>query len=258
MRRLVIFLVAAGLWAQGPKRYECRHTAGTIRIDGRLDESDWKRAAWSDDFVDIEGAAKPMPRFRTRMKMLWSDSNLYIGAELQEPDVWGTLTQHDAVIFRDNDFEVFLNPAGDGLNYFELEINALNTTWDLFLPKPYRLGGKADNSWEIPGMRTAVRVDGTLNNPRRKDRRWQVEIALPWAAFRERSGRDRPRDGEEWRINFSRVEWRTEVVDGKYRKLPGREDNWVWSPQGVINMHVPEHWGFVRFISGTADPSSPR
>jgi len=37
-------------------------------------------------------------------------------------------------------------------------------------------------------------------------------------------------------------------VDGRYRKLPGlKEDNWVWSPQHVINMHVPEQWGLVRF-----------
>jgi hypothetical protein len=44
------------------------------------------------------------------------------------------------------------------------------------------------------------------------------------------------------------VEWRTEVAGGKYRKLPGREDNWVWSPQGEINMHIPDRWGYVRFL----------
>jgi hypothetical protein len=240
-------LVCGCLSGQAPKRYECLRAEGKIHVDGRLEEDAWKRASWSDDFVDIEGSAKPLPRFRTHMKMLWDDANLYIGAEFEEPDVWATLTAHDAVIFHDNDFEVFLNPTGDTLNYFELEINALNTTWDLFLPKPYRMGGKADNSWEIPGMQTAVHVEGTLNDPRRKDRRWWVEMALPWTAFRERSGRERPRADEEWRINFSRVEWRTEVVEGKYKKLPGREDNWVWSPQGVINMHVPEKWGYVRF-----------
>ena len=49
-------------------------------------------------------------------------------------------------------------------------------------------------------------------------------------------------------MNFSRVEWRTEVVDRKYRKLPGKEDNWVWSPQGVVDMHRPETWGYVKFV----------
>ena len=84
---------------------------------------------------------------------------------MEEPHVWATLTEHDSVIFRDNDFEVFLNPTGDGMQYFEFEINALNTGWDLYLPKPYMKQGKADNSWEIPGLKTAVTVQGTLNNP---------------------------------------------------------------------------------------------
>jgi hypothetical protein len=239
-------VVAAGAEST-PKHYDCRRAARPLTIDGRMDEPEWQRAPWSDDFTDIEGASKPAPRFRTRMKMLWDDQYLYVAAELEEPDVWATLIEHDAVIFHDNDFEVFLNPSGGGKNYFEFEINALNTSWDLFLAKPYRQGGKADNGWEIPGLRTAVHVEGTLNDPKDWDRGWSVEMAFPWKAFEERSGYARPRMGQEWRINFSRVEWRTETVDGKYRKLPGKEDNWVWSPQGVVNMHVPEQWGFVRF-----------
>jgi len=234
-----------------PRHYACARAraASKIRIDGKLDDAAWKRAPWTDWFVDIRGAGWPKPRFRTRAKMLWDDDYLYVGAQLEEPDVWGTLTQHDSVIFRDNDFEVFLNPTGDTLNYFEFEINALNTGWDLFLPKPYKKGGKADNSWEIPGLLTAVLIDGTLNHPGDRDRGSSVEMAFPWSAFRERSGMGRPEPGAEWRINFSRVEWQVRVAGGKYEKLPGlREDNWVWSPQGLVDMHVPEHWGFVKFV----------
>ena len=62
---------------------------------------------------------------------------------MEEPHVWGTLTKHDSVIFHDNDFEVFIDPNGDTLEYYEFEINALNTGWDLFLDKPYRQGGRA-------------------------------------------------------------------------------------------------------------------
>src|SRR5262249_20224794 len=109
----VALLLAMPALSQTPKHYDCLHTRGAIRVDVRLNESDWNRAPWSDDFVDIEGSIRPAPRFRTRMKVLWDDQNLYIGAWLEEPDVWATLTQHDSVIFRDNDFEVFLNPSGD-------------------------------------------------------------------------------------------------------------------------------------------------
>ena len=224
-----------------PAHYTCRRAASPIRIDGRLDDAAWTKAQWTAAFVDIEGAKRPKPRFRTRAKMLWDDDYLYIAAELEEPDVRATLTEHDSVIFHDNDFEVFLNPSGDGRNYFEFEINALNTGWDLFLAKPYREGGKADNSWEIPGLRTAVAIDGTLNQPGDRDRGWTVEMAFPWTAFASRAPVTRPRSGDTWRVNFSRVEWRH--VAGE------KEDNWVWSPQGLVNMHVPDRWAYVRFTA---------
>jgi hypothetical protein len=242
MRRtgLLLLLTCLAHGRQYPARYTCRRATSAIRIDGRLDDPAWTKAAWTPAFVDIEGVARPKPRFRTRAKLLWDDEYLYVAAELEEPDVRATLTEHDSVIFHDNDFEVFLNPTGDGRNYFEFEINALNTGWDLFLNKPYREGGKADNSWEIPGLRTAVAIDGTLNRSDDRDRGWTVEMAFPWTAFASRAKVSRPRPGETWRVNFSRVEW---------RQVPGsKEDNWVWSPQGLINMHVPDRWGYVRFV----------
>src|SRR5579883_1389575 len=138
IRCLVLLVLVGSAYAQAPLRYTCLRAASPIRIDGRLDDAAWRAAPWTTVFVDIEGAAKARPRFQTRAKMLWDDEFLYVAAELEEPDVWATLTEHDSVIFHDNDFEVFLNPSGDGLNYFEFEINALNTGWDLFLAKPYR------------------------------------------------------------------------------------------------------------------------
>lgn len=249
MYRLILVLFATA-FSQTPNHYTCHRATTPIRVDGILDDAAWRNADWTGDFVDIQGAGHTTPRYRTRAKMLWDDRYLYIAAELEEPHVWATLTEHDSVIFHDNDFEVFLDPSGDGRNYFEFEMNALNTGWDLFLDKPYREGGHADNSWAIPGLRTAVHVDGTLNDPRDRDRGWSLEIAFPWTAFASRAPVQRPAAGDRWRINFSRVEWLTDIRDGKYRKVPGKpEDNWVWSPQGLIDMHVPEHWGYVHFAA---------
>jgi hypothetical protein len=249
-----------------PKGYVCHRAHAPLAIDGALDDEAWKDAPWTDDFVDIEGDVRPKPRFRTRAKMLWDDRYFYVAAELEEPHVWGTLTQHDSVIFHNNDFEVFIDPDGDNHEYYEFEINALNTGWDLFLKKPYRDGGPAENSWEIPGLRTAVRVHGTLNDPTDTDRSWTVELAFPWAALAGFAHRPAPpRDGDQWRVNFSRVEWRHTVAGRSYQKVPGRrEDNWVWSPQGAVDMHRPERWGYVQFTTGRPgaahfrrDPSGP-
>ncbi|MFM8583219.1 MAG: sugar-binding protein, partial [Planctomycetaceae bacterium] len=237
-----------------PKGYVCFRAGGALTIDGKLDEPAWQQAAWTGDFVDIEGPAKPAPRFRTRARMLWDNEYFYIAAELEEPHAWGTLTEHDAVIFHDNDFEVFVDPDGDCHRYGEFEINALNTGWDLLLPKPYKDGGQADNGWEIPGLKTAIGIEGTLNDPTDTDRRWVVELAFPWKVLGallpgvEPGQGAPPAEGAQWRVNFSRVEWQHELVGGKYSKVPKQpEDNWVWSPQHTINMHRPETWGVVQF-----------
>ena len=87
-----------------PKGYLCRHCDTPLLIDGKLYEAAWASVPWTDAFEDIQGEAKPKPRFQTRAKLLWDDEYLYIAAELEEPHVWATLTNHDAVIFQDPDF----------------------------------------------------------------------------------------------------------------------------------------------------------
>ena len=235
-----------------PRQYLCHFTSEPITIDGEPKEPAWESADWTADFVDIQGDKRPRPRFRTRAKMLWDDRFFYIYAELEEPHVWGTITKKNEVIFQDNDFEVFISPTGENLNYHEFEMNALNTIWELTLKKPYRNGGPLVNPDNIEGLRTAVHVRGTLNDPSDTDQGWSVEIAFPWKGLKRFAGSlpSPPNEGDIWRVGFSRVEWLVDIIDGKYRKIPPQmrpEDNWIWSPQGVINMHCPERWGEVQF-----------
>lgn len=238
-----------------PENYVCYKSSEKPIIDGELDESCWRNAEWTNDFVDIEGNVKPKPCFSTRVKMLWDEAYLYFGAELEEPHIWSKLKQRDTVIFYDNDFELFIDPNSDSHEYYEFEINALGTVWDLFLTKPYRDGGKAINNWDINGLKTGIGINGTLNNPTDIDTSWTVEVAIPWAVLKECAYKDSPpEEGDQWRVNFSRVQWITEVVNGTYKKKTDRstgkhlpEHNWVWSPQGVIAMHQPETWGIVQF-----------
>lgn len=310
----LVFLLAASFAAaepldplqgwQPPRGYVCYKVDGNaIQIDGKLDEPAWQSAPWTDDFLDIEGDAKPKPRFRTRAKMLWTDEYFLVAVEMEEPHASATLTRRDSVIFHDNDFEIFIDPDGDSHGYGEFEVNALNTGWDLRLPMPYKDGGQADDGWDIEGIKTAVHIDGTINDPRDVDRGWSVEMALPWralATLADRSlpirparrqgsilegyepeipapktrrkppadanaGRCPPQDNDQWRVNFSRVQWLYEIEGDKYVKTPNRrEDNWVWSPQGVIDMHRPETWGYVQFSTAAPgkatfqpDPAGP-
>ena len=259
MRKLKLFCFLAacfiGVEAPAQLHYVCYYTAEKPVIDGSGQDPVWQKAPWTENFTDIEGDLRPRPTYKTRTKMLWDKENLYIYAELEEPDLWGTLRQHDTVIYDDNDFEVFINPSNDTHNYFELEINALGTEMDLFLPKPYRNGGNALLSWDAQGLISAVQTKGTMNRPGDTDTGWSVEMAIPLTSLGFWSDK-LPVDGSKWRINFSRVEWDRDVVNGQYvprlrpgskRRLP--EHNWVWSPQGIIDMHAPEKWGYLQFSS---------
>ncbi len=282
--------------APPPKEYRAPFAATSPALDGRLDDAAWQQAPWSDDFVDIEGTLKPAPAYRTRVKIIWDAKYLYIGAEMADPDVWASLQKHDEIVFHDNDFEAFIDPNGDGREYYELEANALGTIFDLFLQRKYRDGGPAVHEWNAEGLVTKITVQGSLNDPRTLDAGWTLEWAVPWSALRPprsplidalpaeqrdfgeaRRAAAAPKPDETWRINFSRVQWRHnyELLDGTgrrmgplpqakrplekgpdgtergapYAKRAGLpEDNWVWSPQWVVDMHLPEFWGKVRFV----------
>jgi hypothetical protein len=267
-----------------PLAYRAPYAKEPPAIGGSLEQGAWAGAPWTDDFVDIEGDRRPRPAYRTRAKMLWDERFLYVGAQIEEPHVWSSLREHDQIVFQDNDFEAFIDPDGDGREYYEIEINARGTVFDLFLHRSYRDGAPAIHEWDVGGaFARSIAFDGTPDDSRDVDRGWTVMLAIPWDAFvpprdpridalpagqrdfgdRARGGAA-PRAGDTWRINFSRVQWRhnherldaagarilpAAAGDGTpYAKRAGLpEDNWVWTPQWAVDMHLPQHWGRVTF-----------
>ena len=237
-----------------PRNYICYRTKDSICVDGNIEEKEWSHAPWSELFTDIEGDLKPMPLYDTRIKLLWDEQYLYIAAEIDEPNIWATLRQRDTVVYYDNDFEVFIDPDGDTHGYYEFEMNAFNTVWDLLLTSPYRDFGHVIDAWDIDGLLSAVKIYGTINDPSDTDEKWTIELAFPFKVLSEWG--NMPVNGTQWRVNFSRVNWKTKVINGRYVKMTdpasGKalpEYNWLWTPQGVINVHYPEMWGFLQFSS---------
>ena len=236
-----------------PKTYIATKAKHTITIDGLANEIDWQNAKPTASFIDIEGVK--IPKYDTKLKMLWDKTHLYFLAEMEDPHVWATLKERDTIIYYNNDFEIFIDPDGDGQNYYELEFNALNTLWDLFLTKPYREKTVVLNDWDAKGVQSAVHIDGTLNKSSDTDKKWTLEVAIPLEVFKASYYQENDLSGTFWRMNFSRVHWDFDLTDGRYsrkKKEDGTfatEYNWVWSPQGVIAMHQPETWGYVYFAS---------
>lgn len=235
--------------------YFAYKTAEEIVIDGKDQEAAWSKTAWSNSFEDIEGNIKIAPLYKTRVKMIWDNNNLYIYAELQEPDIKGFLHKKDTIIYHDNDFEIFVKPDVKDQEYYEIEINAINTVMDLLMNKPYRFGGKANLNWDLKLFKSAVYHSGTLNKSGDIDDYWAVEIKIPVTSIKRFGEPPYIQENEIWRINFSRVQWHYDVIDGNYKKKidtqgkDRKEENWVWSPIGVINMHYPERWGRIKFVT---------
>jgi len=245
MKRITLVLsLLLPIWLGAQPVYDIHKTNEAIRIDGKLSETAWKEAPLSDSFRDIRGEENgPVPTLLANMKMLYDDNNLYVAGIIEENDIKASLKDRDAIIWKDNDFEVFIDPYCDGRLYYEFECNALGTVMDLMMEKPYSEEGSFLLNWDCRDLKLAVSYDGTLNKSTDKDKAWYVEMAIPFASL-QRDFKD-PRDNKVWRMNFSRVEW---PANG------GPEENWVWSPTGKLDIHDPRKWGYVRFIDGDKVP----
>lgn len=265
-KKIVNYRVPLPKISFNPPIYVCKRANKPFLLDGRIDKEFWEEALYTDYFVDIEGYDMPKPRFKTQVKMLWDDENLYFAARLTGDEIWAKIDKRDEVIFYDNDFEIFIDPDSDTHRYYEFEMNAKNTVWDLFLTKPYRDNGIPLNSWDIQGLQSAVHIEGELNNPNAKNKEWTVEVVMPFKVLKEcANNKCSPKDGDFWRVNFSRVQWQVDVSDKTYiKKINPKtnkiypEDNWVWAPTGLINIHYPELWGFVFFSENGGEYTIPQ
>ena len=253
-------------------RYTARRASSPIVVDGRLDEADWAAAERSPRFADLIGGRPGI--HDTRAAVLWDDTNLYVGYWVEEPFVEATLTERDTPIYTNNDVELFI--AGRDA-YYEFEINAFGTIYEVFFiwEREFESSGYArrpefDRSrqgvrpfhgvgfkqhprgprigywnWDMPGLETAVQVDGTINDNKDRDRGWTVELRIPWRSLEPLAMPDGgtlpPRDGDEWRMDFSRF--------NQYKEAPPAKDpgGWAWSPHGVWDSHIPELFTRVRF-----------
>ena len=251
-------------------RYTAFKVAKPITIDGKLDEEVWGRAPASPRFVDLISSKKAM--HDTHAHVLWDDTHLYVAYRVQEPFLKAKYTKTNDPIYYDNDVELFV--AGRDA-YYELELNGFNATYEAFFiwddaydmggfsvvpeftksrMKPFngvgftthpRGGRHGSFEWFFPGKKTAIYMDGTLNDDKDRDRGWTVEVALPWQGMEWLAKADAralpPKDGDVWRMDFSRF--------NTYKEAPPAKDSggWAWSYHGVWDSHIPECFPFITF-----------
>ena len=250
--------------------YQCKKISTPFKIDGDLTKEPWLKCEKSHRFIDAIGGNPGL--YDTRGALLWDDEALYVGFWCEEPYPMATITQRDGLLWFENDVEVFIDGKD---SYYELEMNARNVVYEVFyiwqdaygtnplFRAPHldvmkngaqTFGGNFDrtgqyfwkgahprgnrwayHNWDFPGLETAVKIDGKLNDPTVVSRGWTAEIKLPWKGFRDLStGREgAPKAGDIWRLFLGRYE-RMEV-NGEIVNV-----GWSWDKIGDGDNHYPE------------------
>ena len=141
---------------------------------------------------------------------------------------------------------MFLDPTADGVGYFELEVNPLNTMWDMFHETNYHRASALHTLYDVEGMEHAVHVQGTLNWHRDTDTGWTVELKIPLHSLRQQNPRmSLPiKHGDIWRANFSRVQYLHLYDRLSPTKIPETPcEDWIWQSTDTGDLHNPEMWG---------------
>ncbi len=221
--------------ATQPARAVIPKLSGKLTIDGKLDEAVWKRALVLTPFTPNRGEGKDSES--TKVLAWYDDTALHLGWVCMDKDIQATFTNRDSMFWNEEVAELFLAP--DKLDkYYELQWNPLGAVFDAIIYNtmgPDGISKKIDGDWAFTakGMRSAVKVDGTVANASDEDRSWTVEAVIPFSDL----GVTTPKPGTVWRGNFYRF--------SRGKNKP--ELQLSWSPTRLPSFHQPNRFGYLEF-----------
>lgn len=223
---------------------------GSVRIDGDLNDEAWRDVPVA--VIERDSRTGNATLTKASVRVAWDSRYLYFAFDLEDKEIIGTLTKHDAELWREDVAEFFLDANGDETSYIEIEVNPLGTKYDAsvadYRPEStWLLKGPMEQDMDATvrnfisrGMRVGVKVDGKINDPNGDDRGWTCEIAMPWEDIVRGTNTEHapPRDGDVWRVGL----FRNDVNPG--RKT---EEYASWNPS-LTWFHRPAAFGRLVFI----------
>jgi len=218
------------------REYKAVYITEKLKIDGSLNERAWQAAPFTEDFVINENSS--VTKLKTSAQIVWDDSSLYIAFRINDNDIWSTMKKHDDPLWKQETVEIFIDPDGDGCNYIELQINAVGTTFDLVIDRPYNMGGRGNPDWTLEGLKPGIKIDGTINK-NDTDKSWTCELAIPFHSIAAQLKYFSPKPGDIWRINLCRIE--------RDRLNKSLIEISAWNPTYSGSFHIPEKFGKLIF-----------
>ena len=150
-------------------------------IDGILDDPIWDKATEATNFTQYEPYNGRESSFPTKVKIVYDDQGIYVGAKMYDPHPDSILTELGKRDFEGlkrirgmeevnaDKFSILLNPFNDGINMMEFTVSASGVKSDI-----KHIGREADHNWD--GVwRCATRIS---------DSGWIAEIMIPYSTLR--------------------------------------------------------------------------
>jgi hypothetical protein len=170
-------IAAAALCAQSARAElktvkAIRASNGGIKVDGRLDESDWNRAPACEGFIQNEPNDGRPSTERTTVRVVYDDAHVYIGMKAYDSEP-GKIAAH--LTRRDNDspsdwLYVIFDSYNDKRSGFLFAVNAAGTKQDVSYFNDTESDGNWDAVWDVG---TRIDEDG-----------WTAEFAIPFSQLR--------------------------------------------------------------------------
>jgi hypothetical protein len=216
---------------------ECRRAAGAITLDGTADEPAWAAAPPITDFGATWAGRKAQSA--TEARLLWDDTSIYFTATMQDVDLYADVTERNGTTWYNDVFELFFKPSPAKKGYYEFQVNALNTPFETYLPSRGAGGVTRFLKQPSPGLKSAVKLRGTLNDLSDTDRGWTVEGRIPWTGFAPTGGK--PKAGDRWRFALCRYDYSVAYDDPDLSST---------APLRRPSFHQHEDYGELLFVGG--------
>jgi hypothetical protein len=193
----VFFVGRSALADETPPRprIEAGRVVGRIRLDGALDEPDWRNAGAIEELLQQQPRPGEPTPYRTRILVLADRENLYFGFECFDPapkKIAVHTLRRDGNLDGDDSVAIVLDTFGDGRNGFFFKINAAGARLDGLISGPEELSYDWDGVWDAATRRTP---EG-----------WTAEVVIPARTLQFRGG------VAEWGFNVGRAVARDRMV----------------------------------------------
>ena len=203
-----------------------------FRVNGKGDASAWEKANWEPLNVRTSDGHP----YKTRIKMLYSRSGLYVLMEAEDRKVTATMNEDFLDLWNEDVFEFFLWPDERYSIYFEYEISPLGFELPILIPNfdGQFLGWRP---WHYEGERKTQKATTVIGGAKRSGADitgWKAEVFVPYDLLKPLQNVP-PQPGTRWRANFYRVDY----DDGK-------STSWDWARVGS-SFHEFEKYGDLIF-----------